>query len=252
MQATLPVSASADRTAGLRRVLEDPATLRSVFFIKGMSCRACTIIIDRHLMQKEGVHWERFNYPLRLLFIYHDPRQFPVSAAKDFIDATGELTAVLLESRPVKELRPEKGAAVATWKGGSLSPGEAKEARSPFEKSILDYMIEEGTNEWNQVAFEIAGEAVRIRIFRALAEAEGFQGDSGGVEQPVVLAKDFYWPLEMLPLTDEEAMVARYIRENILLGDETEIGRERFDKWLFELWKEIALDFRGEGLELFD
>ena len=70
------------------------------------------------------------------------------------------------------------------------------------------------------------------------------------VQIPAVVAKDFYWPTELLPTTADEAATARFLREKVILGDESEAGRGRFDDWLLELWQEINIDFRGEALEL--
>ena len=48
----------------------------------------------------------------------------------------------------------------------------------------------------------------------------------------------------------DEAASARFLREKVILGDESEAGRKRFDDWLLGLWREINFDFRGEALEI--
>lgn len=243
-------SAAPERTEELRKGLAAPGTLRSVFFIGGMSCRACTLIIDRHLNEREGVHWARFNYPLRLFTVYHDPARAGVAAIERMIAATGELRARLLESEPAAGQAPGRAGAVASWKGGSMSRPEAEAAPVPFAATLADNMIDEGSEEWNQVVYEIAGEAVRNRILRAAAAGDGYHPPAGKVDLPAVIAKDFYWPVERLAPTPEEAAVALFVREKVILGDEGKEGRERFDDWLLGVWKDLRLDFRGEILEL--
>ncbi len=243
-------SAGTDRSEGLRRAWSEESAHRSVFFIRGMSCRACTMLIDRKLSRQEGVYWQRFNYPLRLMVLYHEPSVYSAEMFITFMAGTGELTAELMESRPAMDARPEKGDPAARWKDGALSLAEAREAPGPFEETLKGAMIEGGTEEWHQVAYEIAGEEVRNRIFRSLAVDAGYGNRGGKVDMPQVTAKDFYWPVERLPLTADEMAVARYLLHEVLGGEESEAGRERFDDWLRSLWKEKALDFRGEVLEI--
>ena len=66
-------SAAASRAERYREGLNDPAAVRSVYFVRGMSCRACTMLIDRKLNSEEGIYWARFNYPLRIFTVVHDP-----------------------------------------------------------------------------------------------------------------------------------------------------------------------------------
>jgi hypothetical protein len=249
---SLAGAADAPRSAGLQRAWKAPGSVRSVFFVGNMSCRACTFLLDRKLAREEGVYWTRFNYPLRLLVIYHDPGTFPISRVEGFVSQAGELSTVLLESRPAVGYRPAAGEPPARWKGGTLTLEEALGAPKPFEATLREMMIERGTGEWDQIAYEIAGEEARNRIFLELARAAGYGSGGNPVEQPIMIAKDFYWPVELLPLTADEATVARFVRERVIKDDEQEAGRERFDSWLLGLWKELSFDFRGEYLELQD
>jgi len=247
---TAAPAAAAARSEGLTTAWSDPGASRSAFFVRGMACRACTILIDRALASRKGVFWARFNYPLRLLVVYHDPSVWPVSGVKEFIGQSGELSAALLGSTAARSVRRGSDDPVASWSGGTLSRAEAEKAPARFEKTLEATMIERGTEEWGQIAYEIAGEEVRTRIFLSLARAGGYGEGGSPVELPVVISKDFYWPVELLPLTTDEAAIARFIRQEVVRGDETEVGRERFDDWLFDLWKDAALDFRGEILEV--
>ena len=239
-----------DRTARLAAALEAPGTLRSVFFIRGMSCRACTMLIDRALNVEEGIYWARFNYPLRLFTAYHDPGKVRVQDLEKRISATGELKAVLLESAPAAGALAPGKAGIASWKGGSLGAGEAEEAFRFFEQTVRSNMIEPEMDEWKQVSYEIFGEEARNRIFKEQARRSGYGPSPGAVDLPMFIAKDFYWPVGHLPATAEEGAVARFIGETVTGGREDGEGRGLFDEWLLGLWKEIGLDFRGEALEL--
>jgi len=73
------------RLAGLTRAWKDPNAVRSVFFIHGMSCRACTMLLDRRLSTTAGLFWARFNFPLRTLTVYHDPRALPTRTIVQFV-----------------------------------------------------------------------------------------------------------------------------------------------------------------------
>jgi hypothetical protein len=243
-------SAAASRAERYREGLNDPAAVRSVYFVRGMSCRACTMLIDRKLNSDEGIYWARFNYPLRIFTVVHDPGKYPGADLEKFIAEPGELTLVPLGSSPAADSQYQKGDPVVSWTGGSLSLDEARAAPTPFEKTIQDFGIEKGSEDWLQVAYEIAGEEARNRIILAKALAAGYGKGTAEGEIPVVVAKDFYWPTELLPPNAEEAAVARFLREKVILGDESEAGRKRFDDWLLGLWREIRLDFKGEALEL--
>ncbi len=239
-----------DRTARLAEALGAPGALRSVYFIRGMSCRACTMLIDRSLNGEEGIYWARFNYPLRLFTAYHDPGRVSSADLEKRISVTGELEAVHLESEPAGEaLRGAKGS-VASWKGGSLGSGEAEEAFRGFEETIRKYMIEPGMDDWKQVSYEIFGEEARSRILGERARKSGYGPSPGKVDIPVFVSKDFYWPVERLAPTPEEAAVARFLREKVIDGREDEKGKELFDDWLLALWREIGFEFRGEAMEL--
>ena len=132
-----PTAASPDRSASLRRAYSAEGAVRIVYFVRGMNCRACTIIIDRLLNGMEGVYWARFSYPIRLLTVYSDPAKLPGNAVEDLIASSGKLQLVLLESAAAGDYAPGVGDPVAKWKGGSLSLAEAREAPARF-KSMLD------------------------------------------------------------------------------------------------------------------
>jgi len=238
-----------DRTARLAAALKDPATHRSVYFIRGMSCRACTMLIDRALNGEAGIHWARFNYPLRLFTVYHDPVRVKALDLERRISESKELDAVLLKSGTAAGALPGEEGSVATWEGGSLGKAEAEEAFRFFEETIRRQMIEPGTDEWKQVRYEIFGEAARRRILGERARKSGYTASQGQAEIPMVVSKDFYWPVEHLAATAEESAVARFLREKVIHDREDEKGRELFDDWLFALWKEIGFEFRGEVLE---
>jgi hypothetical protein len=208
------------------------------------------MLVDRSLNKEEGIFWARFNYPLRIFTVVHDPGKYSGAALEKFIAQPGELSLVPLESGPAADYRYREGDPVVSWTGGHLNLEEARAASRPFEKTIEDFGIANGSEDWAQVVYEIAGEESRNRILLAMALAGGFGMGAGKTEIPVVVAKDFYWPTELLPPTADEAAVARLLREKVILGDESEAGRERFDDWLLELWREVDLDFRGEALEL--
>lgn len=247
---TVPASAVSERTGGLRKALAVPGAVRSVFFVRGMSCRACTLLMDRHLNRVAGVFWGRFNYPLRLLVVYHDSKYVSTAALEEFVNRSGELGAEIMRSTLAGEVVMSVDHPVARWKGGSLTFEEARVAPQPFEGMIEEYMIDRGTEMWVQVVYEIAGEEARNRILRARASAAGYEAGGAAVDIPTFIAKDFYWPVELMPPTPEEAAVSRFLRERVISDDEEEKGRGLFDEWLLELWREIELDFRGEILEL--
>jgi hypothetical protein len=238
------------RTAGLRRAISDAGAVRNVYFVRGMNCRACTLILDRNLNEMDGVLWARFAYPARLLTIYLDPGQISASRVEEMINFSGKLNLVLLASGPARDYAAAEGVPVGAWKGGSLSLTEAREAPKRFLSMLEAYMIEPGTDDWHQVLFEISAEEMRNRIFLARAREEGYTPGAAGGELPVFISKDFHYPVELMPLTPEEAAVARYVRERVIEGDESEEGMKKFDSWLLALWKDLGLDFRGEILEL--
>lgn len=243
-------SAAASRADRYREGLSDPAAVRSVYFVRGMACRACTMLIDRKLNRSEGIYWARFNYPLRTFTVVHDPGKYSGVALEKFIAEPGELSLVLLGSGAAAAAQYRKGNPVVSWAGGRLSLVEARASSRPFEKTIIEYGIKKGSEDWDQVAYEIAAEEARNRIILARALAGGFKKGGDGEEILAVVAKDFYWPTELLTTTADEAAIARFLKEKVILGDESETGRKRFDDWLLELWREINLDFKGEALEL--
>jgi hypothetical protein len=248
---TPSVSAAAPlRTLGLQAALADPGAVRTAYFVRGMNCRACTIIIDRTLNGKDGIYWARFNYPIRQLVVFHDPGKITSEGVEAFIDRSGELDAVLMASGKAMDYAQSRGTTVGDWRGGSLSLDDALASPEPFLEGLQAYMIERGTEEWNQVAYEIAAEKARNRIFRDEAERNGYAPGEAGGEMPVVMAKAFYWPANLLHLTAEEAAVARFVKEKVIAGGDSEKEKERFDSWLEDLWRGLAFDYRGEMLEL--
>lgn len=247
-----PVRASAaQRSARAPRIEAGAAAqgaLRSVFFVEGMSCRACTLILDRRLAEMEGVYWARFNYPLRLFTAYHDPAMVSVDAMGDFVNAHEELDAVHMESLPASEaFRP--GGEIAAWEGNVFSEAEARDLPAKFKKGLEDYMIDEGMPEWHQVIYEITGEEIRNRILIGLAKEKGFSG-SDKTALPFVVAKDFYWPSDRLDPTADESAMAKFVVQEILGGTEGKDAIERFDNWLLAFYRKQDFVFRGENLEL--
>ena len=245
-----PAPASPDRTASLREAFGAEGVVRTVYFVRGMNCRACTIIIDRVLNQMEGVYWARFSYPVRLLTVYSDPEKVAESAVRELIESTEKLKLVRLESGPAGDYAPGEGVPAVAWKGGSLTVAEALLMPDRFVPMLDAYTLKPGEPEWNQVVYEIVSEAVRGRILLGEAGKYGYSPGKGGGDLPVFISKDFYWPVELLPLTPEEAAVGSFVRERVVAGDESKAGMVLFDDWLLALWKEIAFDFRGELIEL--
>jgi copper chaperone CopZ len=238
------------RAASLEEGAAKEGVVRTVYFVEGMSCRACTMILDRNLEKKEGVFWARFNYPLRLFTVYHDPAVATVADLEGFVDQHEELDVVVMGSRPAAELL-SRGGDVARWTGGSFSLEEAAALPTRFKEGLDDYMLDEGTSEWFQVVYEIAGEAVRNRILQKIAAENGYDGKEG-TALPFVVSKDFYWPSDRLEPTREESAMARYIHEKIVMGEEGKKGAELFDAWLMKLYGELEFIFLGESMELGD
>jgi copper chaperone CopZ len=238
-------AAQAASLDGLRKAWADPAASRSTFFIGGMSCRACTMMLDRNLSRTPGVLWARFNYPLRLLTVYHDPRKTAAEAIVASIGASGELRAVHLETRPARNARPAVKDSLASWKGGSVAAAAAPAILKPFEPTLREQLGD--SPERAQVIYEILGEAVRNRILAALAKKEGYAKGGSPPPLPDVVAKDFYWPEKLLPLTPDEAAIARFLSAGVLKAGGNE--RKDFEAWLLGLWRSIGFDFRGEVAE---
>lgn len=245
-----PAAASPDRTASLRQAFSEEGAVRSVYFVRGMNCRACTIIIDRVLNGMDGVYWARFSYPVRLLTVYSDPAKVSGSAVEEFIMSSDKLELVLLESAAAAGYAPRKGDPVAAWKGGDLSLVEARDMPGRFQTMLDVYSLEPGEPEWDQMVYEIVSEAVRGRILLAVAGENGYTPGKTGGELPVFISKDFYWPVDLLPLTSEEAAVGNFVREKVVAGDESEKGLVQFDTWLLGVWKDLGFDYRGEIIEL--
>lgn len=168
--AIAPVHAVRDQC--LVEAWKDPDALRSVFLVEEMTCRACTMILDRHLNREEGIYWARFNYPLRLLVVHHDPRKVPADALEDFVDRSEEFRAVHLGSSPAWGFRSGKAVPVASWSGGSFSPGQASRRLEPFLPVLWREFGDHENEEKTQAAYEILGEMVRTEILAAAAAAE--------------------------------------------------------------------------------
>lgn len=207
------------------------------------------MLLDRRLSTADGVLWTRFNFPLRLLTVYHDPRVLPDGTVVQFVAETGELRAELLGSLPASRYAPVGAPAAATWKGGALPLAEARGLPRRFLPTLKQNLLEEGDAEYAQVIYEIVGEGVRDRIFQARAAAAGYASGPPETRLPSVVPRDFYWPAEARRPTPAEAGVARFLLEKVMLGDEGDEGRARFERWLLALWREAGLDYRGEYLE---
>lgn len=247
---TLPAGGAArsERAGKLEEAAASKQIVRTVYFVEGMSCRACTLLLDRHLAKEKGVLWARFNYPLRLFTAYHDPDVMSVTKLEEFVDQHEELDVVLMESRPAASF--PKGDAVAVWRGGSYALSDALALPPKFQQGLSDYMLDEGTPEWYQVVYEIAGEDVRNLILQGLARKNGFDG-AEAAELPFVVSKDFYWPSGNLEPTADEKAMARYVSKEILGGEEGhKESIKKFDAWLKVLYEELDFEFRGEIMEL--
>lgn len=236
------------RAAGLPQAWRDAQAVRTVFFVKGMACRACTLLLDRKLVETEGVFWARFNFPLRLLVVYHDQGKVSTGTLRELV-SQGELKAEMLESYPASGYYPGRLARVAGWRGGEMLLEEAQTLPERFRTNLKRQGIEPGDLEYPQIAGEIVGEEVRRRILAERAATAGFPTAPVETVLPPVLAREFYYPEDALPPTPVEAGIALFLKEKVMLGDDGELGRARFDAWLRGLWKETRLDFRPEYLE---
>lgn len=238
------------RAASLQEAWADPAAMRSVLFVRGMTCRACTLLLDRRLAATPGIYWSRFNYPLRLFVVHHDPKTASLRSIRELIGSTGELATEVLATGPSASFGPAGDTDFVSWKGGAVGPREARGIPERFLADLDANGFERGQNEFDQVLYEILGEEVRNRVFASRAAAAGYRAGPAGTPLPTVVAREFYYPESELETGPAEAGVARFLLERVLLGDEGEAGRERFDSWLLQLWREIGLDFRGEYLEV--
>lgn len=236
--------AEAAQGDALPRAWADPAAVRSTFFVEGMSCRACTMMLDLNLNRTPGILWARFNYPLRLLTVYHDPKKASSDAIAAFVAKAKELKAVFLESRPATGFKPSSKGSLAVWKAGTVGAAEAAAILKPFEASLREQLG--GSEERPQVEYEILGEAVRNRILFGLARKGGYTGKGQTGSLPEVVAKDFYWPDSLVPLTSDEASVGAFLKDKVLTAPAEPQRRKDFDAWLLRLWRKIGFDFRGE------
>lgn len=240
-------SAQAASPDGLRKAWADPTAVRSTFFIEGMSCRACTMMLDLNLNRTPGILWARFNYPLRLLTAYHDPKKVSSDTIVASVAKAKELKAVFLESRPAARFKPGPKGSLAAWKGGTVGAKEATAILKPFETSLREQLGDSA--ERSQVEYEILGEVVRNRILLGFARKAGYTGKGQPGALPEVVAKDFYWPEKLLPLTSDEASLAAFLNGEVLMAKAEEQRRKDFDAWLLRLWRKIDIDFRGEVAE---
>lgn len=225
----------------------DKGAARSVFFIEGMTCRACTMLLDRKLNTAKGVYWARFNFPLRLLTVYHDPKTYPTANVEKLMDGSSELRALHLASAPAASFKPGKSTPLASWKGGKVEGSGAGRILDPFREYLAKEMGE--SDEKTQVFYEILGEAVRTRILAALAAKEGFRGETRLEELPRPIIKDFYWFKEIAAPSREDRAIAEFLGKKVLTGT-PDAEMKLFDGFLSDLWKKSALDFRGEFLEI--
>ena len=242
---SITTAAAAPRSDGLKKAWADASARRSTFFVEGMTCRACSVAMDVRLSEKDGVYWSRFNYPLRLLTVYHDPKKVPAEAITATVHLAKEFRAVPLASRPAAGYRPSKKSPLATWKGGTAAVADAEGILRPFEANLRKEIRD--SEEVIQVRYEILGEAVRNRILLERAKKAGYPGKSAVAQLPEVLAKDFYWPDNLLDVSPSEAAIAGFVTTEVMAGKMND--PKAFDAWLLKLWREIEFDFRGEALE---
>lgn len=236
-----------DRGLGLRSAWQSDTAVRSVFFVRGMSCRACTVVMDRRLAKMPGVLWARFNYPLRLLTVYHEPAELGAQTLIEWVAGSEELRAVPLETRPTAELQPAAGRPIASWRETTVTSEAVEQARQRFVP-VLDR--EFGTDEGGerpQVEYEILGEIVRNRLVAEEARRLQLDTDQAVSDLPLVVQRDFYWPPRE-PITAEERAMAVLLTERVLGDPFSGEARERFDAWLLELYRKVDLQFAGELL----
>ncbi len=228
---------------GLQKARNSKEAVRSVFFISGMSCRACTTILDKKIGKMEGVYWARFNFPLRLLTVYRDPKTAPAQSLAALVDNSGELKAKLLHEEPSSKILADKNKELAKWDGAKLALSESGAILKPFEENLKSLMGE--TPETAQVRYEILGEALRNKMILVEASAVRQKPAPALTDLPPVIAKDFYWPDSLRPLSENEKTVGAFIEERVTKKD-FENGRKLFDEWLFGLYRKAKFDFRGE------
>jgi copper chaperone CopZ len=239
-------SSMAADAAGLDKALAAPGTLRSVFFVQGMSCRACTTILEKRIANTPGVLWSRFNFPLRLLTVYHDPRSVSRDGISALVNDSGELDAVFLSGADASGLNPVKRDTLAEWKGKKVSVNDAAAILRPFENVLAELLGE--TRELPQARYEILGEHVRNRIILEAAKKAGYERKARAEDFPPVMAKDFYWPETLRPLTADEKIIASFIEEEVTKKDPERSGK-LFDAWLLALWRGLNFNFYGEFAE---
>lgn len=243
---SVAVSSSAADAAGLDKALAAPGTLRSVFFVEGMSCRACTTILEKRIANAPGVLWSRFNFPLRLLTAYHDPKIVSRDKIAALVNDSGELKAVFLSGVAASELKPVTRVNLGEWKGGKVMHCDTVAILRPFEHFLKELLGE--TRELPQARYEILGEHVRNKIFLEAAKKAGYGRKAGAEEFPPVIAKDFYWPETLRPLTGDEKIIAAFIEEEVTKKDPENSGK-LFDAWLLALWRDLNFNFYGEFAE---
>lgn len=231
----------------LKAAWADAEAVRSVFFIEGMSCRACTIMLHRKINGAEGVYWARFNFPLRLLTVYHSPKAFPASAVTAMMDGSSELKASLLAHKPAASFKPGRKPALASWKGGRVDLSETGPVLKPFERYLTDEMGE--TDERTQVCHEILGENARNRLLAAIAIKEGVGAGASVKEFPRPVLKDFYWRDNTAPSTPDERALAAYVSKKTSDGSPKDEMR-LFDNLLKKLYAETVFEFTGEYAEI--
>lgn len=238
-------SAAAEKP-GLKEAWADKNAVRSVFFIEGMACRACSMILDRKINNSKGVYWARFNFPMRLFTIYHDPKAYPTKNIENYMDGSAELKAVLLSSAPAAKFKPTNKSQLASWKGGKADVSEMEMVLRPFK----DYLNKElgDTPEKVQLYHEILGEAMRNRALAQLAKSEGFNGDTKITDLPNPIVKDFYWTDDIAAPSRDDRAITEYLTAKVLTEKVTN-EMEAFDLFLLDFWKKSGMDFRGEYLE---
>jgi hypothetical protein len=232
---------------GLKSAWKNDAVVRSTYFVKGMSCRACTMLLDRRLFNTPGIYWARFNYPIRLFTIYHDPNVFTNSELEELAGKAGEIEIKLISQKKAVAFSPTSKSLLARWEGGELKENEITKILAPFKDFLTSEMGVE-SYERLKVEQEILGEALRHRIFLNEAKKAGFRGKTPA-DIPALMLKDFYWPTDLRPLTRDESTVMAFLDEAVLV-EPAHKDIETFDAYLYKLWRDKKVEFFGEYAEI--
>lgn len=232
--------------SGLKNAWVDVHAVRSVFFIEGMSCRACAMMLHRKINGSKGVYWARFNFPLRLLTLYHSPQSFPASNVTGAMDGSSELKATLIAQKPASVFKPGKTAKLASWNGARVDSSEKEPILKPFASYLTAEMGE--SDERTQVYYEILGENARNRLLWSMAMKEGVEDLPSIKEFPRPVMKDFYWQENTAPTTPTDRAVAAYVSK-MTSGSSPKDEMKQFEDLLKRIYAETAFEFTGEYAE---